>query len=186
MNCERYRRMYDEYDAGSLHPQDYEAVRRHLGDCLPCRQFFQDAGQLARLASACPRVAAPDDFEDRLRSRLVPAREERRRPPALHWHVGVALAASVLLALGIWLGTYFQSRHLIDAPDRRLAQQPAAVPTEVVIPVEPAQPASGEDQIRFVTRDPATGREVLVEMPASYTVQDLSALEGPYLMDVSH
>lgn len=186
MNCERYRRMYDEYDAGSLHPQDYEAVRRHLGDCLPCRQFFQDAGQLARLAAACPPVAAPDDFEDRLRSRLDAERGERSRPPALHWHVGVALAASVLLALGIWLGTYFQSRQLIDAPNRLLAQQPAAVPTEVVIPVEPDRSAAGEDQIRFVTRDPATGREVLVEMPASYTVQDLSALEGPYLMDVSH
>lgn len=186
MNCERYRRLYDEYDAGILHPQDYEAVRRHLDDCLSCRQFFQDAGQLARLAAACPHVAAPDDFEDRLRSRLGVVREERRRPPALHWHVGVALAASVLLALGIWLGTYFQSRHPIDVPDRRLAQQPATIPTEVVIPVEPAQPAAGEDQIRFVTRDPATGREVLVEMPASYTVQDLSALEGPYLMDVSH
>jgi len=186
MNCERYRRMYDEYEAGTLHPQDYESVRRHLGECLPCRQFFQDAGQLARLAAACPRVAAPDDFEDRLRSRLRPVREERRRPPALRWHVGVALAASVLLALGIWLGTYFQSRHAAGSPERTLAQQPAAVPLEVVIPVEWAQPAAAEDQIRFVTRDPATGRDVLVEMPAAYTVQDLSALEGPYLMEVSH
>jgi hypothetical protein len=186
MKCELYRTLYDEYRAGTLGAAAHESVRRHLGACLPCRQFFQEAEGLGRLAAGLPALAAPDDFERRVRQRLALDSAGRPHPPRLRWHLGVALAASLLLALGIWLGMQFQQGQPGGPAPDRLSRQAPPAPAEMVIPVEVAGPAEAADQIRFVTRDPATGREVLVEMPATYTIQDLSALEGPYLMEVSH
>ena len=105
MNCQKYRREIEEAGPGA---RASDGATAHAASCDACRQFAQERARLRALVAGLQTVAAPDDFEFRLRARL--ASRKGGGGGALSWWPryapGAALAAFAaccLLAVGVAL-----------------------------------------------------------------------------------
>lgn len=67
-NCEVIRRQLDEL---MLDEACSAAVVEHLNECSACREFHQTQTKLRRMVGSIGTVAAPPDFDFRLRARLA-------------------------------------------------------------------------------------------------------------------
>ena len=67
-NCEIIRRQLDEL---MLDEAASASVSEHLNDCSDCREFHQTQTKLRQMVGSLGTVAAPADFEFRLRARLA-------------------------------------------------------------------------------------------------------------------
>src|SRR3712207_5392358 len=74
-NCKTYRREIEE--AAGRAPLGREA-EAHLAACGACRDFLRERAALVGLVGGLGRVAAPDDFEIRLRARMAGRRDSGR------------------------------------------------------------------------------------------------------------
>lgn len=80
-----------------------EAERIHLADCADCRAEWRLVSSMATAAPIAPAID-PDAIAARVLTRLrddvpvIPLASRRRRG----WLLGLAAAASLLLALGVW------------------------------------------------------------------------------------
>src|SRR5918998_725176 len=102
MNCQACRIEIEEAEGD-------EAVsaraRAHAETCLSCRVFRIERQSLRRLVGSLETVAAPPDFDFRLRARLGAAGQEDRRrlaawPGFAPGMSAIALAASLALVIG--------------------------------------------------------------------------------------
>lgn len=80
----------------------------HAETCLPCRAFRVERRSLRRLVGSLERVAAPPDFDFRLRARLNAAGSEDRSrftawPGFALGRSSLALAAALALVIGAWV-----------------------------------------------------------------------------------
>src|ERR1041385_5545643 len=66
--CEMIRRELDEL---MLDEACSSSVLEHLRDCADCREFHQKQTKLRRMVGSLGTVAAPADFDFRLRARLA-------------------------------------------------------------------------------------------------------------------
>ncbi len=98
-----------DYCLDTLEPGEQERIREHLPLCAACAQVVLDLKAIAAPPAAGGAAAEPmmADLEGewrRLAARLAPAEEGRRarRPPAqASWRGSWALAASLLLSVGL-------------------------------------------------------------------------------------
>jgi hypothetical protein len=98
-----------DYCLDALEPGEQEKIREHLPLCAACAQVVLDLKAIAAPPAAGGAAAEPAmaDLESewrRLEARLAPAAEGRRarRPPApASWRGSWALAASLLLSVGL-------------------------------------------------------------------------------------
>ncbi len=104
LDCRFIRREIEEAgpaDSLSLNVSD------HLDGCAACGVFFNEQVKLRELVSSLGTVAAPADFDFRLRARLA-----GEKPKAAHWFIPGNLSlgsragafASLLLVIGLALG----------------------------------------------------------------------------------
>ena len=185
MNCQRLRILYDDYRDGCLPEALRRAIGGHLDRCGPCREFFRFQEDLKLALSGLPAFPAPADFENRLKERLrvrnsqiVPFRPKSIRP--LIW-----IAASLFLAIGLLLVVWRTSSPIrTSEPGRPMLADAGLKPeADILLPVEmTGQPKT----IRFLSKDNQSGRDIMVEMPAAYTVHDFQQMEAHYLQEVSH
>jgi hypothetical protein len=104
-DCRLVRREIDESELGQrLNP----AVQAHLADCPACTQFQNDRLRLRELVGSLQPVAAPADFDMRLRARIAREKSARaQRPFIFRFAVstpGVVVAALMvaMVAAAIW------------------------------------------------------------------------------------
>jgi anti-sigma factor RsiW len=99
MDCEACRRLLPAYGDNELSVESALEVERHIRACLQCRAVLERQRRFSQtLGRLYPRAALPSGLEDRIR------RAVRAAPGARFWLNGLALAASLLLALGVaWL-----------------------------------------------------------------------------------
>ncbi|MGB7922168.1 MAG: hypothetical protein WCF57_02865 [Pyrinomonadaceae bacterium] len=131
MNCKACRIEIEEAEANELLSA---AARAHAETCLPCRAFGSERRSLRQLIGGLETVAAPPDFDFRLRARLAAAgRDEGRR--SAWWPQFApgmsALALAVSLALMIGAGVIFRQVNF--------TRQDAQRPTEAVATVAPTR-----------------------------------------------
>jgi hypothetical protein len=103
MNCQTCQIQIEELELGE---HLSEAARAHMTACAPCRAFHDERLSLRRLVGSLGPVAAPPDFEFRLRARLAAASNGGGRHLSLRSFLSsapaVALAASfALLVAGV-------------------------------------------------------------------------------------
>ena len=67
-NCEEIRRELDEL---LLDERCSAAADEHLKDCSACREFYETRTKLRQIVGSLGTVAAPPDFDFRLRARLA-------------------------------------------------------------------------------------------------------------------
>lgn len=96
INCRNVRR---EIEDAALSGRLSETVDNHLSSCPACETFYREQGSLLELVSSLGTVAAPGDFDFRLRARLA----VERHPPAgflpRQFSLGASAAALVVLLL---------------------------------------------------------------------------------------
>ena len=134
-NCEVIRRELDEL---MLEETCSSAAIEHLRECAACREFHQQQTKLRQMVGGLGTVAAPPDFDFRLRARL--ARDSNGA--AFHYwpfvRRGLAVAAVlIVLATGIIV-----VRNIMNRPQEVIAvkEQPV-VPQPAPAPVESPKPA---------------------------------------------
>ncbi|MEP6920295.1 MAG: hypothetical protein ABI967_04145 [bacterium] len=102
MNCKFVCREIDELDVGQ---SPRLVVEEHLRSCDGCRKFRDQRLQLREMIANVDEVAAPADFDFRLRARLASERSRQSsglftRRPAFSLPSVVLAAVALILALG--------------------------------------------------------------------------------------
>ncbi len=102
VNCKFVCREIDELDVGQLPSL---AVEEHLRSCDGCRSFRYQRLQLREMIANVGEVAAPADFDFRLRARLASERSRQSsglftRRPAFSIPSVILAAVAFILALG--------------------------------------------------------------------------------------
>ena len=97
-NCELIRRELDELMIGEAASA---AAVEHLRECAACREFYEKQTKLRQIVGSLGTVAAPPDFDFRLRARLASESSSavyHLRPAySLFGRRGLAVAATLLL-----------------------------------------------------------------------------------------
>lgn len=104
--CRQVRREIDELD---ISRQPGEGLTAHLASCSACAQFRLERANLRGLIGGLEPVAAPADFDMRLRARIARERTGGERQPFLTRLIGmpaIAAMAMVVLTVGavVWIG----------------------------------------------------------------------------------
>jgi hypothetical protein len=102
MECNGFLERFSEYYDGEA--ADAGTFERHLTECAGCRRYTETVTRSLALLRVVPGVAVCDDFHPRLQHRIYHIREDlaRRRRGAPFTRLGVAFAATILLALAVW------------------------------------------------------------------------------------
>ncbi len=110
--------------------EDDAAAQAHATLCADCRTWAREQISVRRLVGELERVAAPPDFEFRLRARLARA----RTAPAtanLWWRVPAGAALAGLLVAGAWFGG------ATNAPAARVVQNSDSAQVLASLPAPP-------------------------------------------------
>ena len=103
MNCRNILREIEEAAPGDLLSA---AVNDHLTTCVACETFFREQLKLQELVGSLGTVAAPGDFDFRLRARLAREKRGAARPLALgnlSFGFRSAAVATILVVIGATL-----------------------------------------------------------------------------------
>ncbi len=104
MNCERYETRLIAYMDGRATQAERGEVELHLVACSECRTRVEDFQRLWSVLDEAPAHEVSPAFDARLRARIV----AEPRPSLLGWLLPqprLAFAMSLLLVVGVWVGT---------------------------------------------------------------------------------
>ena len=135
-NCEVIRRELDELMVDEAHSA---SAVEHLKECSSCREFQQTQTKLRRMVGSLGTVAAPADFDFRLRARLANDTGSEFLPTWSFARKGLAFAAVlVVFATGMVV-----VRNVMDqqAGPARMADSNPPVHRESPAPIPATSPA---------------------------------------------
>jgi hypothetical protein len=159
-NCKACRNEIEERSDGAWLSRD---ARTHLEACSACSGFFKQHETLRRLIGELEPVAAPSDFEFRLRARMASASNSRRAgcglPRFAPGLVSVALAA--IFVLSITAAFYFKSAPL----ESEISIQPSA-PSTTVATVSSVDKPRINSKVGVLAAAPVEKTRVLEAEPA--------------------
>ena len=173
MNGKECRATRREIDESELNQRLSDQARSHVASCPSCRGFHAERTSLRELVGSLEPVAAPGDFDMRLRARLASERQSRARQPFIFRLVistpAIAVAALVvMLAISlVWLAernrnqapptALLPSKEVPKTPDQaRLASNGGSDPVRTGVPPAPVdlkpgtRPGRGENPSREI------------------------------------
>jgi len=143
-NCELVRRELDEL---MLDETGSTAALEHLRECGACREFHEKQTKLRQIVGSLGTVAAPADFDFRLRARLANESSSSTSPfsfvpnflsgPILQRGFA-AVAVLVVFATGAYLVRNALNRPTTSTSDEMAKQAPAPVVSETPKPPQAA------------------------------------------------
>ncbi len=111
INCKTVCREIDESDIG----QDLSGVaREHVQSCEHCRDFYDERRELRLMLGSLETVAAPSDFEFRVRARLA-TKDAGRSAGFFFGNRSFGVPAATVAALVLLLGAGFAFRSLMTS-----------------------------------------------------------------------
>ena len=135
MGCDQVRELAADLAIGIADGQERDVVLRHAATCPGCRRLVSELSSVVDdLLLLAPSHEPPSGFAARTLARISPPAARRRatRPGARHFPAGrrwlprLAVAASIIAALGVGAGTVYQ----VTSADRRLADSYRSVLTQ--------------------------------------------------------
>lgn len=150
MNCRNVRREIEAAEPGDLQSA---AVKAHLKSCAACETVSREQSKLQTIVSSLGTVAAPGDFDFRLRARLAGEKPGVAQPFAFgNFSFGLrsAVAATILLLIGsAFLFVSLKTRLQNSGTGQQVASQPS-------------KPSSGVEPVKENSNSPtvATGPNV--------------------------
>jgi hypothetical protein len=140
-NCELIRRELDELMLDEAYSS---SAVEHLRECAECREFHEKQTKLRQIVGSLGTVAAPPDFDFRLRARL--ANESSRGAQFHYWPLarrGLAMAVLLLLfatgAVLVWNAMNHPSTSDNMANKDEVKVQTPEKPVETVTPGLPVK-----------------------------------------------
>lgn len=102
MECNGFLERFSEFHDGEA--TDAEAFEQHMAECAGCRRYADTVKRSLVLLRAVPGVVVGEDFHPRLQHRIYHIQEDlsRRRGGVSFTRLGVAFAATILVALAVW------------------------------------------------------------------------------------
>lgn len=180
MKCESIQLKYDDYAAGTLPFAEAARIQAHLRDCPHCARYYTFCREAGNRLRHLPGPGAPENFENRLRERLRGQPLVRPVRP-VRWNRFLLAAACLACFISGALLTYRLAGPAVESPaGGTLATESA------VIPLSPGGQEPDNRRIRFITKDQATGQDILLEMPASYRLNNLPEVESQYMQEISY
>ncbi len=134
MNGKECRATRQEIDESELNQSLSDQARSHVALCESCGGFRAERTSLRELVGSLEPVAAPGDFELRLRARMASERPGRARQPYI-FRLLIGTPAMVAATLVVMLAL-----SLVWFAQRNRSQSPAIakVPTQEAVPPQPA------------------------------------------------
>jgi hypothetical protein len=186
-DCNVVRREIDEAD---LNQQLSSAASQHLRSCPACRTFDDERSGLRSLMSSLETVAAPADFDFRLRARLAREKDRPNGVFAFGDLIGARSLATVALVLLIAVAGLIVRNRMSSTNGRAAVQvntpihevrtakeeikemTPAAPPvpsqrdSETIAAKGSKTPAAAGPRQRHLARTPATGGQSIANVVA--------------------
>lgn len=109
MNANDCRTARLEIDTSELGQRLSESLEMHVATCAACAQFQTERAQLRELVGSLKPVAAPADFDMRLRARIAREKDARARQPFIFRFAmttpAIAVAALIVLTIAsiVWI-----------------------------------------------------------------------------------
>ena len=103
MNRKECRITRQEIEQSELNQRLSDQTLRHLESCPACSQFRNERTRLRELVGSLEPVAAPGDFDIRLRARIA-AERQSNAPPSFFARFAVGTPAIAVAALVVTLG----------------------------------------------------------------------------------
>ncbi len=156
MNCEKFETRLIAYMDGRATQAERSEVELHLVACSECRARVEEFGRLWGVLDEAPAHEVSPAFDARLRARMA----AEPRPSLLGWLLPqprLALAMSLLLALGAWISI------------RQPAGGPAQNPNEVAVKGSEEEFKMIKDLPVLEDLDIVTNFEALSEVPPAPT-----------------
>ena len=139
MNRKECRSTRREIEQSELNQRLSDHALAHVDSCMPCREFQDERARLRELIGSLEPVAAPGDFDLRLRARLAAERQRNARgsfftrfavgTPA----IAVAALIVILVASIVWFAQRSGNHETTIA-----SNSPAASGPTVVAPGDPS------------------------------------------------
>lgn len=137
MNGKECRATRQEIDESELNQILSNQVLSHLAVCSACREFRAERASLRELVGSLEPVAAPGDFDLRLRARI--ANDQRRARQPFIFRFVTSTPAIVAAALVVMLAT-----SLVWFAQRNKSQQAPAI-TATATTAGPSAPSAGSE-----------------------------------------
>jgi hypothetical protein len=146
MNAKDCRATRREIDESELHQELSEQARSHVASCAACGDFRAERISLRELVGSLEPVAAPGDFEMRLRARLASDRQARTRQPFIFRFVTgtPAIAAAAVLVIFALSLVWFTQRKTVQSPE--IAKVPIREAPAVLPPSAPVVSTLNNDE----------------------------------------
>lgn len=171
MNC---KDIQAAIDSASRRNPISQPASAHIAGCLDCRRYSDQSDALLALLSAQPRVAAPADFDFRLRARIARAESQPAGPFAFlenffgqSFSIKQAAASLAALAMMVAGTTFYFTNGSRPVSDNTMVAQVA-------------QPAPQAPVKAMVT--PVEKTESVVEMPQPTAIRAASTRLTPVKM----
>lgn len=152
MNCKLYQREIEHFD--SVQTMSGDALR-HVENCADCRGFKQEHDSLRMLLGNLDRVAAPANFDTKLRARLATSKADKQGAFAAWLNFSLLRpAVGVSLALALLIGGFVFVRPLLmnESQPFSAAAKALEIQQKGDIYVTPAAPKLGEDTVASDTK----------------------------------
>lgn len=167
LSCKECRHEFEEILLGESLTREADA---HLEHCAACRAFYEERVSLKRLVGELEMVAAPSDFEFRLRARMSAANRRRERfslrgfaPGALS--ITLASCFALLIAVAVHFQQVAPQRISPTSKVEQAANQPlnfrSSQPAQItVLPAKSSEklPDINSHNIRAFAAMPASHR----------------------------
>ncbi len=117
MNCKIVTDIAELYYEGLLSPETRKAVRRHLGGCQHCREYYRQYERLRKTSKHSALQPMPEDEISETEKRLYVNISEKLRRRRFWNIVGTSAAigaGSVMLTIGLLL-TYHKNGHSAES-----------------------------------------------------------------------
>ena len=135
MECKGFLERFSEFYDGKA--TDAGVFEQHAAECPDCRRYAETLTRSLALLRVVPRVAVREDFHPRLQHRIYHVQEDlaRRRSGAPFTRLGVAFAATVLVALAVWGPALVRETPEVALPPIVISEPPPVRATDPATPV---------------------------------------------------
>jgi hypothetical protein len=159
MNAKDCREARLEIDQSELGQPASEPVEAHLVACASCRQFQEERSRLRSLVGSLAPVAAPADFEMRLRARIARENDRPRQPFIFRFVIStpaIAVAALLVMIVGavVWTNQRHQPETVNSASSASSNKEAAVAKDSAPAPVDNGNKRANESDALVAADNP--------------------------------